>query len=443
VGNFHLVNNVWHLTYTPKANFNGTDSFTFSAYDGKTTSNTSTVTITVDAVNDAPVTQDISASTKEDTPVTITFMATDPDGDSLGSLNKSHPAHGTFSNASLVDNVWRATYTPHANFNGTDSFTYSVNDSSGALSNTSTVTITVDAVNDAPMTQDSSASTDEDSPVSIPMTASDPDGDVITSFSATHGAHGTVDNFHLINNVMHATYTPNADYNGTDSFTYTAWDGKLTSNTSTITVTVNPVNDAPSFTKGANQTVIEDAGAQTVTNWASALTRGPANENGQKLTFNVSNSNAALFSKLKQPAISADGTLTYTPAPDAYGSATVTVTLKDNGGTANGGVDISAAQQFTITVTPVNDAPVAVKDAVTTRKNTSTLIPVLKNDIDVDGDRLSITSVTAVLNGTASINGDSVNFTPKRDFIGNASFTYSISDGNGGTATATVTITVR
>lgn len=115
------------------------------------------------------------------------------------------------------------------------------------------------------------------------------------------------------------------------------------------------VNDAPSFVKGADQTVLEDAGKQTVTDWPAGLSAGPSDEAGRALTFQVSNSNAALFST--PPAISSTGTLTYTPATHANGSATVTVSLQDNGGTANGGLDSSAVQTFTITVTAVNDAP--------------------------------------------------------------------------------------
>ena len=90
--------------------------------------------------------------------------------------------------------------------------------------------------------------------------------------------------------------------------------------------------------------------------WATAISAGPADEAGQTLTFNVTNNtNPALFSV--RPAVAATGTLTYTPAANAVGTATITLTLQDNGGTANGGVDTSAPQTFTITVTGVNDAP--------------------------------------------------------------------------------------
>ncbi|MFU8817087.1 MAG: hypothetical protein ACNA7W_17205, partial [Pseudomonadales bacterium] len=135
----------------------------------------------------------------------------------------------------------------------------------------------------------------------------------------------------------------------------TANGGVAASAPYTFTIAVLPVNVAPSFTAGPDQTVLEDAGPQTVTGWATNLSTGPANESDQTLTFEVSNDNGALFSAA--PAVSSDGTLTFTSAPDANGSALVTVVARDSGGTDNGGIDASAPQTFTITVTPVNDAP--------------------------------------------------------------------------------------
>ena len=163
------------------------------------------------------------------------------------------------------------------------------------------------------------------------------------------------------------SFTPTADYAGPASLQIISNDlgnsgsGGPLSDTDTITITVNPVNVAPSFTKGADETVLEDSGLHTVNGWATALSTGPADEAGQTLTFNVSNNNNALFSV--QPAISAAGNLTYTLAANASGTALVTVTLSDNGGTANGGVDTSAGQTFNINVTAVNDAPSFTKGA--------------------------------------------------------------------------------
>ena len=149
--------------------------------------------------------------------------------------------------------------------------------------------------------------------------------------------------------------TPTAS--GSFTFTVTVTDANSCTGSVPLTLSIlSGPNQAPSFTPGANQTALEDAGPQAVA-WATAISPGPSpDESGQVVTFNVTgNTNAALFSLA--PAISSTGTLTYTAAPNANGTATITVALQDNGGTAGGGVDTSAPQSFTITVTPVNDAP--------------------------------------------------------------------------------------
>ncbi|MGI5868049.1 MAG: SdrD B-like domain-containing protein [Kiritimatiellia bacterium] len=174
------------------------------------------------------------------------------------------------------------------------------------------------------------------------------DGDLngfdIAVVAHTQPAHGTL----VLNADGSYVYAPDANYHGGDSFTYTITNFNGRADTATVHVTVLPVNDAPSFTPGADQTVPVNAGAQTVAGWAADISKGPANESWQSLTFNVANDNAALFSV--PPSISADGTLTYTPAPGMSGIATVTVHLQDDGGRANGGEDRSAGYTFTINV---------------------------------------------------------------------------------------------
>src|SRR5207253_1481076 len=164
------------------------------------------------------------------------------------------------------------------------------------------------------------------------------------------------------------TYTPASNANGSATITLVAHDnggtangGVDTSASQSFTITVTAVNDAPSFTKGADQSSLEDGGAQTVTGWATAISAGPADESAQTVSFTTSNDNNGLFSG--QPSVDALGNLTSTVAANAYGTATVTVTAHDDGGTANGGVDTSAPQTFTITITPVNDAPSFTKGA--------------------------------------------------------------------------------
>ena len=182
-------------------------------------------------------------------------------------------------------------------------------------------------------------------------------GETLAVSGVTDPAHGTAS--FVAGSV---SYTPDPDYFGDDGFTYSIEDGNGGSDTATISITVDPVNDEPDFTAGSDQTVDEDAGAQSVA-WATGITKGPANEGSQVLTFTATAVNLALFST--QPAVSAAGTLTYTPAPNANGVTTVNVSLQDDGGTANGGEDTSPNRPFTITITNTNDAPNAVDDTAT------------------------------------------------------------------------------
>jgi hypothetical protein len=160
------------------------------------------------------------------------------------------------------------------------------------------------------------------------------------------------------------TYQPVTNANGIVTITVTANDGQSANNifTRTFTITVTPVNDAPSFVKGANQTVAAGAGAQTVNGWATNISAGPANESTQTVDFLVAVDLPGLFTSA--PAIDPTGKLTYTPGTTA-GTATVTVRLHDSGGIANNGVDTSASQTFTITIT-------AITAVVTQRVSVST-----------------------------------------------------------------------
>lgn len=181
---------------------------------------------------------------------------------------------------------------------------------------------------------------------------SDPDGDALLVSLGVAPGHGEL----VLAGDGSFTYTPVANFHGEDVFSYSVSDGRGGVAGASVAITVNPVNDTPGFTKGADQLLLEDAGPRTVPGWATAIVAGPADEATQALSFHLSADNEALFAAL--PLIDpATGTLTFTPAVDANGVATVTVTLVDDGGTTDGGVDTSGPQAFTITVTPVNDAP--------------------------------------------------------------------------------------
>ena len=160
---------------------------------------------------------------------------------------------------------------------------------------------------------------------------------------------------YTVNNASAAVQGLGPGQQVSDTYTYKIDDGFGGTDTAALIVNVEGINDAPSFAAGANEVVLEDAGAQSVASWATGIDDGDSAVT-QALTFNVTNNtNMALFSV--QPAIAADGTLSYTPAADANGSATITIELMDDGGTANGGANTSAPQIFTIDVLAVNDEP--------------------------------------------------------------------------------------
>jgi hypothetical protein len=211
------------------------------------------------------------------------------------------------------------------------------------------VSITVTGVNDPPIAGDDSYSVSEDELLTVSASGvlgndSDPEGDTLRAVLVSGPSNGTL----VLSTNGGFVYTPATNFNGSDSFTYRATDGMTNSGVATVNLTVTPVNDAPSFTKGPNQLVQQNAGLQTAPSWASGISPGPPDEAGQTIAFLVSNDTNALFSA--QPAVTPEGTLTYTPAPDSYGVALVTVTAIDNGGTANGGINTSSSQTFTITV---------------------------------------------------------------------------------------------
>ncbi len=205
-----------------------------------------------------------------------------------------------------------------------------------------------------------------------------------------------------------------------------------------LTVATSAANVAPSFTKGPDQMVLEDAGAQSVPNWAANISPGPLTEASQMVNFLASNDNPGLFST--QPAISPSGALTYTPAPNAHGAALVTVTLHDNGGTDHGGQDTSAPQTFLITIVSVNDPPVTHSQSVTLNENSTAAINLVA--FDVEGDSLSY-SMTSPAHGTLSGTAPNLTYHPAANFFGPDSFTFKVNDGHVDSASATVSITVN
>jgi hypothetical protein len=226
------------LVYTPAADFNGSDSFTFWAAEVMTNgvtlegSNVATVTITIDPVNDVPVADSLSVATDEDAPLAFTLTGSDVEADPLTFEVVAPPANGTLSGTAPD-----LTYTPAADFNGADSFTFRVNDGA-ADSDVAEVSITVNPVNDVPIADSLSVTTDEDTPLDVTLTGSDVEGSPLAFAVVASPAHGT-----LSGAAPNLTYTPAADFNGADSFTFQVNDGALDSGAATVSIAVGAVNE--------------------------------------------------------------------------------------------------------------------------------------------------------------------------------------------------------
>jgi hypothetical protein len=264
--------------------------------------------------------------------------------------------------------------------------------------------------------------------VSVLANDHDADGDTLTLRSLGTAAHGIA-----ARDGDRLRYTAPAGWSGPVAIEYVAADGHGGTDTGTVTVHVLDVNAPPSFTAGADQTVDEDAGPQTVAGWAAAIAAGPATEGGQHVAFTAATSDGTLFSR--PPAVSADGTLSYTPAANAGGTAHVRVTARDDGGREYGGDDVSAAHDLTITIRPVNDAPSFTKGA--------------DQSVAEDAGVQTVAGwATGIATGPANESGQAVSFLASASntalfsagpaVAANGTLTYTPAPNANGTATVTV-----
>ncbi|QUJ77526.1 tandem-95 repeat protein [Sulfitobacter albidus] len=411
-----VINDDGTLTFTPAPDFNGPAEIAYTITDGNGGFDDAVVTVDVTPVQDPPVAVDDSASTDEDTAVTIPVLAndSDPDGDPLEVTEATSPDGDV-----VINDDGTLTFTPAPDFTGDAVIDYTITDGNGGF-DTAQVTVSVGEVSDAPVAVDDTAETDEDTPVTIPVLAndSDPDGDPLTVTEAT-SPDGTV----TINDDGTLEFTPNPDFNGPTTISYTITDGNGGEDTATVDVTVNPVNDPP---------VAEDDVAETDegTPVIIPVLANDSDPEGDPLEV------IAASSPDGEVVINDDGTLTFTPDDDFTGEATINYTITDG----NGGTDPAIV---TVTVNDVNDPPVATDDTATTDEDTTVVIPVLANDTDPDADPLTVTEATSDF-GDVVINDDgTLSFTPNPDFFGEAVINYTITDGNGGFDDAVVTVTVN
>ncbi|MFV1968662.1 MAG: beta strand repeat-containing protein, partial [Pirellulaceae bacterium] len=362
------------LNYTPAANANGSVTITVVATDsgGETNGGVNafsrTFDINVDPVNDLPTISDIpSQGTDEDTPTApISFTVGDVEtAPSLLDVTPSSNNQTLVPNTNIVvDGVGTnrtVTVTPAANQTGTTTITLTVADGDGETSS-DTFVLTVGGVNDDPTISDIvNQSTDEDTPtVPIAFTVGDAEtaaGDLGVTGSSSDTTLVSNSNIQITGNGANrtVTVTPSTNQTGSTTITVTVDDGQGGVTSDSFVLAVNAVNDAPTFNAVADQTVNEDAGAQTVSITGIAP-GGGADEAGQTVTLSATSNNLGIIAN---PTISGSGasqTLNYTPVANANGSVVITVIATDDGGMTNGG-DNAFSRTFTITVNAANDEP--------------------------------------------------------------------------------------
>ncbi|EPT1632962.1 tandem-95 repeat protein [Vibrio parahaemolyticus] len=411
------VNPDGSVTYTPNDNYHGTDSFTYIVTSGGVSEST-TVSVDVTPVNDAPVAKDDIATTQEDTAVTIDVLPndTDVDGDKLSIESASVPKEqGTVEvvNGKLV-------FTPTENFNGDAEIIYT--DTDGALTDQATVKVTVNAVNDTPVVESNIADqalAEDFTPYTIDLNTAFSDVDNVDgelTFSVSGNSNIQVA---IVNGI--ATITPTADWNGSETLTFTATDPSGESTSQTVNFTVAPVADIVAD----KATVVED------TSTVIKVLGNDTFEGTDKVVSLDTNNGPANGTVSVNP----DGSVTYTPNDNYHGTDSFTYIVTSGG--------VSESTTVNVDVTPVNDAPVAKDDIATTQEDTAVTIDVLPNDSDVDGDKLSIESASVPKEqGTVEVVGGKLVFTPAENFNGDAEITYTVTDGQL-TDEAKVTVTVN
>jgi VCBS repeat-containing protein len=417
---------VWRdgrVDYSPPVGFVGSTSFTYTASDG-TGESTPSTTVTF-IVQGPPTANADSYTTDEDAVLTVAAPGvltndTDPQDDALTAVLVSGPTSGSLT----LNGDGSFVYTPGANVTGSKTFSYRVTDGT-SFSAATTVTITMTAVNDAPVAVADSRNTSEDTVLvgaSVLGNDTDADGDTLSAVPVTGTSNGSL----AFSSDGTFSYTPAANFNGADAFTYYAWDGTASSAVVTVTITVGAVDDPPVAAADV-YLVSEDTPASP----AVSVLANDSDVDSVGLTAVVvtAPANGVLV-------LNADGTFTYTPNPDVNGTDSFTYT-------ANDATSASEPATVSLTIDPVNDAPVADDDAFTVDEDSQLSDSVLMNDTDVDGDPLTVSLTTGPTHGDLVLRTDGTfDFVPDADFTGTDSFTYVARDGDAGSNPATVTLTV-
>ncbi|HGS5725954.1 TPA: tandem-95 repeat protein [Vibrio parahaemolyticus] len=413
-------------TISPTADWNGSETLTFTATDPSGESVSQTVNFTVASVADIVADK---ATVVEDTPTIIKVLGNDTfeGDDQVVSLDTNNgPANGTVS----VNPDGSVTYTPNDNYHGTDSFTYIV--TSGGVSESTTVSVDVTPVNDAPVAKGDTAITDEDTPVTIDVLPNDTDidGDKLSIQSASvPEAQGKVE---IVDGKL--VFTPAENFNGHAEITYTVTDGQLTDEAK-VTVTVNPVNDAPTIKVDAVESITEDAvNTDTV---VATLTVRDTDTSEDQLTVSLENNSNGYF------VLVGDEVKLTQAGVDAVNNDELNLKDLTISASVLDGVNPTASDSDGLIVNRVNDAPTvenAIADQELSEDFASYTIDL--NDAFKDSDSALNFSVSGNSNVLVSIENGIATITPTADWNGSETLTFTATDPSGESVSQTVNFTV-
>ena len=421
------------LNYTPFPGYSGRDTLRYSIGDVgyPLPSQRDTAYVFIEISRLSPVANNDVASTNEDTPVSIDVL--DNDTDSGDDINPStvqisrSPQHGSI----LVQEDGVVVYTPSINYNGIDSFRYTVKDYTNLTSNIATVQITINPVNDAPITNNESYNTQEEVPLIIPISeiAVDPENELdMSSFTITQNPeNGTIEINEELNQVV---YTPNNNFSGNDQFSFEISDIQgLLSNNSTVSILVS--DQAP---KANDDEFIIKEDETTVMNVVVNDTDPQNNLNPLSIEIVTEPLNGIASVN------TSNGNINYTPTENYFGNDVLEYLVYDEDG-------YSDKAKVTIFILSVNDAPSVDDDQAETDEDASISINVLSNDQDIDGEIIYSTlnivdstqyGILSLIDGTGQIL-----YTPDANFFGSDQFTYRVCDDSSACNTATVSITIK
>ena len=399
------------IVYTPKTDYVGTDVFTYTIDDPNGATSTATITITI--TNRIPVAVDNTISINVNYAVSVPVVDNDydPDGQIISVIEITQPTDGYCFIEYPPEAIF---YFPSGDFKGTDSFTYTITDTSGG---TSTAIVHITVINTPPVALSDSYSMAVNTVNSFIVLLNDSDSDYQYFYITEVGSpsHGTA----VIDTELRSiTYTPNANYAGTDSFIYTINDAS--GDSASTTVTVDVINQAPnpfddSYTTRVNVPIT-----------FSPLLNDKDPDNQVIVVTNVGSPTHGAVS-------STSATITFTPSSNYAGVDTFSYGITDQSGA-------SATAKITILV--INTPPDANDDTGSTYVNIPITIAPLANDNDIDNQAIIIIGVGATTKGTAITSGNQIIYTPSKDFAGSESFLYTIADASGDIDTAIISISV-